>query len=263
MAVSATQIFLGGTTKVFAMPKAGNALATEYGAAQGITSTHLDYDIEFGAGSLFSVDSTTSTSASRLFRIFDGNAWGPAAWDLSPTYPASSPAYSLAFDGTNLLMATRHTSTKVDFYASSTSAAGAPVLLGTNTSVYYVVGFAADSQYFYVAGTGIATPGEGVFRISRANVAAPAVKLASIDTSTLKTHVDIDDLVSPQNLYVRAYGGDIHAIANPAQANFLHIGPINTLGTTSDYGMTFDHASKRLYFYETETNASGRIMEMQ
>jgi cysteine-rich repeat protein len=263
MAVSPTHIFLGTTTKVFAIPNGSGVTALEYGAAQGITGTHLGYDIEFGGGSLFSVDSTTTTNVSRLFRIFDGNLWGPASWDLAPVYPASSGSYSLTFDGTNILMATRNTLGKVDFYSFPTGAPAAPVHLGTNTSVDYVVGLAADSQYLYVTGVGQVIAGEGVFRISRASIASPAVKLAALDTSTLKSNIEVDDLTTAANLYARNALGDIHAVANPAQASFVHLGPISTLGTSSDYAMTFDHASKRLYFFETESDTDGRVMLME
>jgi cysteine-rich repeat protein len=262
MAVSSTELFIATTTKVFAMPKGSGAMAAEYGTGQGITGTHLGYDIEFGGGSVFSVDSTTTAAASRLFRIFDGTTWGPTTWDLAPTYPASSPTHSLTFDGTNILMATRNLSGKVDFYSFPTGAPAAPVHLGTNTSVDYVVGLAADSQYFYVVGVGQVIPGDGVFRISRASVNTPAVKLATIDASTLKSNIEVDNLTLADNLYVRNALGDIHVISTPSQPGFVHLGAVSTLGTSSDYAMTFDHTAGRLFFFETESDAAGRVVLM-
>lgn len=37
---------------------------------------------------------------------------------------------------------------------------------------------------------------------------------------------------------------------------------ITDLGTAGDYGMTFDRVTGTLYFFETETDAGGRIARM-
>lgn len=265
LASDATSLYFGGSTKVFAFPKAGNAMATEYTSGFGITSTHLGYSAVFATAGLLSLDTTTSTSASRLFRIYDAvtTTWGPTSWDVAPTYPASSGGQAVATDGTSVFMATYNTASKVDFYAYSASAAGAPTALGTNTSVRSVVGLAVDATYFYVAGISTSTSVEGVYRIPRASVATAATLLAAIDTTTLHNQVEVDDYVAPGNLYVRENGGDLRVVANPASATPLDLGIINTLGTTSDYAMTYDHALDVIYLYETETNSAGNIVLIQ
>ncbi|MDI3289628.1 DUF4215 domain-containing protein [Polyangium sp. 15x6] len=263
MAVSGTELFVGGLSKVFQFPIAGGAQAVERGTADGLTTTHLGYDLTFANGQLFSVDSTTTASASRLFRILNGTTWGPTTWDLTPSYPASSGSYAVTFDGTNLLLATRNTSGKTDFYSLSPTAPSAPVHLGTNTSVDYVVGLAADTQFVYVAGRTVGTSSEGVYRIPRASITSAATRLATIDTSTLCTNVEIDDLVSPQHLYVRSNGGFIHAVVDPAGPSFTHIPSISTLGDTTDFAMTFDRATKTLYFVETVTVTNGAVWKLQ
>ena len=158
-------------------------------------------------------------------------------------------------------MTTRRTSTNANFYSLSTAAPGVPALLGTNAAVWYIVGLAVDDQYFYVASNG--TGGEGVYRVSRADVAGPAQKIASIDTSTLCTNIEVDAFVSPQYLYVRNALGDVHAVIGPASASPVHVGAISTLGTSSDYAMSYDKADGSLYLFETETDAAGRIVRLQ
>jgi hypothetical protein len=64
-------------------------------------------------------------------------------------------------------------------------------------------------------------------------------------------------------LYVRAYGGDTHAIVQPASATPVHVGVINSLGTISDYAMTYDKANGALYIYETESDTTGRIVRIE
>jgi cysteine-rich repeat protein len=268
MAVSATELFMGDTEIVFAFPKTGGSTAVEYGTNQGIPYTHLAYDLVFAGGSLFSVDDTTSGNASRLFRIYDGTTWGTSmAWDLGPlSYPAASPSHAIATDGIGLFMATRRTSTNASFYSFSTSAPGMPTWLGTNDSVWYVVGMAVDDKYFYVASNGVA--GEGVYRVARANVAAAALKIASVDTGMLCTNIEVDAFVSPQTLYVRSATGDVHAVADPAVASTpstgpVHVGAISTLGLPSDYAMTYDKAGGALYLFETEVDPAGRIVRIE
>ncbi|HSN98427.1 MAG TPA: hypothetical protein VLS89_09015, partial [Candidatus Nanopelagicales bacterium] len=173
----------------------------------------------------------------------------------------SSPTHALATDGQDLFMATRRTSTSANFYALSPLAAGAPVLLGTNTGVWYVTGLAADSQYFYVASNG--SQGEGVYRLSRSAVADPPVKLASINTDTLSSNIEVDDFATAGHVYVRDDAGDVHAIIAPATGSSAHIGAISTLGTGSDYAMTYDKAEQAIYLFETENLSTGRIVVLK
>ncbi|MEZ4311066.1 MAG: hypothetical protein R3F14_23735 [Polyangiaceae bacterium] len=264
MAVDGNQIVMGDTSSIFSFPKTIGATAAEYGSAAGITTTHLGYDLVFAGGSLFSVDSTTTVNVSRLFRVFDGATWGPGtAWDINPVYPSSSGSYAIATDGTSLFMSTRRTTSNTDanFYSFSPSAASPPTLLGTTAGVWYVVGMAADPTYFYVASNGFA--GEGIYRIERANITGPATKIATINTSTLCTNIELDSYVSPQYLYARDAVGDVHAIVDPAGANPVHVGAISTLGTSSDYAMTYDQATSSIYIFETETDSAGRIVRLQ
>lgn len=262
MAVSATELFMGDTSSIFSMPKTVGASAVEHGTAEGLTTTHLGYDLVFTGGSLFSADSTSTTTVSRLFRVYDGATWGPTAWDQTPVYPASSPTHAIATDGTTLFSSTRRTTanSSANFYSFSPAAASTPTLLGTNTSVWYVTGMAADSTYFYVASNG--TQGEGIYRIERANVAGAAVKLANINTGINCNNIELDSFSAPQTLYARDANGSIHAVVQPASATPTHIGEISSLGTTSDYAMTFDQATGSLYFFETETVSAGRILRI-
>jgi hypothetical protein len=52
-------------------------------------------------------------------------------------------------------------------------------------------------------------------------------------------------------------------VVQPGGPGAAHIGAISTLGTTNDYAMAFDKGTGRLYLFETETDSSGVIRELQ
>lgn len=262
MASAPGRLFMGGTARVFEIPLATGATAIERGTADGLTTTHLGYGLVHSGSALFSVDSTTATNVSRVFRILDGATWGPTAWDLTPGYPSGQGTYAVASDGSAVLYATRDTGApySTSFYSLPLGAAAAPMLLGTSASVGYVVGLAADESYLYVAGIG--PSGEGVYRLSKASPDVPPMLLASLDTSTLHTAVHVDRLDAATYLYARDAAGDVHAVVAPSGPSPRHAGVISTLGTNSDYAMVYDRALGAIFLFETETSASGRIVRL-
>jgi len=256
-------VFLGGTSTVFRFDgtSTGGA-ATQPLTDAGITTTQLAYDLVAVGAQVFSVDSTTSTTASRLFRIFDGTDWRVTPWDVTPTYPTTAPTHAIATDGTSVFMTTRRTTANsgVEFYAVSASMPGTPLLVGTNPALWYAVGLAVDSTYFYLASNG--PQGEGVYRVSRANIAAAPVRLAALDTGTLANNLEVDSALVPQNLYVRSASGDVHAIVNPASATPVHIGAISTIGDLNDFGMAYDRVRRVLYLFESDTDTAGGVVQV-
>jgi len=134
------------------------------------------------------------------------------------------------------------------------------VLLGTNTEVHSVVGLAADSAYFYVAGQG--RNSQGLFRIARGAISGPAVQIGIFPTSSIHTSVVADSGASAANLYVRPLTGNIEAFVDPGGAA-ARVGVLSTLGSGSDYGMAYDPWTEVLYFFETETSAAGRVVMLQ
>ncbi|MDX2012079.1 MAG: myxococcus cysteine-rich repeat containing protein [Myxococcaceae bacterium] len=258
-----SDVYLGGTSALFKFSGVVvSGAATQPQADAGIGTTQLGYDLVAVGAQVFSVDSTTTTTASRLFRVFDGTDWRVTPWDLTPTYPTSAPTHAITADGTTLFLSTRRTtaSSGVEFYAVSAAAPGTPMLVGTNPVLWYATGLAVDSTYFYVASNG--PQGEGVYRVSRANIAGTPVRLAAIDTGTLTNNLEVDSATVPQNLYVRAANGDVHAVVNPASGTPVHIGAITTIGDGSDYGMAYDRTRRVLYLFETDTDTAGRVVQV-
>src|SRR5690606_37477259 len=133
----------------------------------------LGYDIAYAGGRLFSVENTATTTVSRLFSVHEEatSTWGPTAWDTPLAYPASAPVYSMATDGTSIIMASRETtaSEPLLFMSVPVAAPSSALTLGSYTGVYYVTGIAADASYFYVVGRET-TADEFLYRFDRANL---------------------------------------------------------------------------------------------
>jgi len=278
MAVSPTQIFVGNTTALYWAAKTGNVTATKQ---SGLNSACLGEDLNFQNGWLFSVNPTITANVFRLKRIFDGTTFScNTLWEASSVYPTSTTTMdAFAYDGARFIALMQGNSSSplanpVRF-ASYTVATKGPVQLLQDVSPWFVVaasGIAADSRYLYVAGHGPLGdygPGpqkEGVYRFDRANLSAPPVQIASYATisSSGPSHLGLvlDDVASPAFLYGRDMNGSIHAIINPAGVA-EDVGVISTRGRAGDRGMVYDPVDHAIYFIETQTVSTGRIIKLQ
>jgi len=261
LAMAGSTLYVGGTSSILSADL-DTGVATIHGSADGLTTAHLGYALVAASGSVFAADSTTSTSASRITRAFDGVTWGPTSWDLNPVYPASSPTYAMTCDGAALYLTTRRTgaNTNTGIYRLDLAAPGTPVLLGT-AGVWYVTGIAIDPSWVYLAGATAA--GEGVYRVPRSDLGAAPTLLVGLDTSTTHNPLALDTSAMPPILYAHAYGGDVHAIVGADGAAPAYVGAISTLGTTADYAMTFDPATGALYLLESETTGQDRLIRLE
>jgi cysteine-rich repeat protein len=261
LAVGPSDLYLNSGSKVFVFPKTGGT-AVERGTADGLTSSHLGYDMIWAGGGLFSVDTTANVSTSRVFKIFDGTTWGPITWDLNPAYPASTDFSGLATDGSALFVVP-NTLNGTELFTLPLAAPGTAVSLGLNTSLEYAVGLAVDANYFYLAARTASDDVEGIYRVPRASPTDPPTLLAALDTSALTNKLFVDNPANPQFLYVREYGGRIYAIHDPDGSTPIRFGPISQYHSTNDYGMGYDATDNSLYIFESVSLSSGKIWKIQ
>lgn len=162
----------------------------------------------------------------------------------------------------------------VRFFSYSSSVAGQPYQeLATIPPMHLGVanGVAADSKYLYVTGNSWRLPGigpqkDGIYRFDRANLLAPPVQIASYGvyptTGGIHRALHLDDLANPKFLYGRDNNGDIHVVIDPAGVA-EHVGVISALGGPTDRAMTYDRLENAIYFFETESNPTGRLVKLQ
>jgi hypothetical protein len=261
---------------VGAQPKGGGT-AYSKGTADGLTAEVLQYDIVEANGSIFSLDSATSTTTGRLWKIKDATAgWlnPPTRWDVpsgvtTSTWPGTN-LYALTFDGTDLIVAMPGTSATaaVAFYAVSATAPELPRYLGAATVAYSVRGIAADAKYFYVAGSSSGWLYSGVWRIDRQNLAGQPLKIMDFTgASGSITSMKLDSLSAPKYLYARASmsGSPIMVVENPAGPSPVNYGALFLpgMGTQTDVSLGYDRTTNTLYYVDTATNSKGVIWKVQ
>jgi hypothetical protein len=159
----------------------------------------------------------------------------------------------------------------IRFYSYAVPAPGKSQMIATISpwTLIIATGIAADSKYLYVAGNsesgqGIGPQKEGVYRFDRMNLLGPPTQIASYPVTGSSTHVALvlDDIANPGFLYGRDKNGDIHVIIDPAGAA-EYAGVISTLGTSRDRGMTYDPIEHVIYFIESESDPTSRLVRLE
>ena len=211
--------------------------------------------------SIFSLDSVSTVTRPRVYRIVRDGAWETTVWDAGSVYPAIK-FDAITYDGTSLLYASDWSSTQpTRIFSLSPTAPGPATLLGSTDEVRNVVGIAADATYFYLVGED-ATAADGVFRMLRSDLSAPPVRLATVTVDTTRASVEVDDLTAATHLYFRAADGLVHVIGDPAGASPRHFGPLTYLVDTADDAMSIDHATGALYLIETVTTGDNNLVRL-
>jgi hypothetical protein len=252
LATSVPEVWVASTS-------GGAAVEHDNASGDGIVAANMGFGGAVVNGDLFSVDAPTTANTSRVFRLWDGTStpWMPQTWDLTPTYLASSPVYSITEDGTNLIYVTKHT-TQAAIFSLSPLAAATPTLLGTSTLLNDCTGIAADDEFFYLACQDAAQV-DGLFRLARTAITAAPLRLtvalpADIFDTSPSVSMVLDDLTNPDLLYFRTHhagGGAIHGILHPDEATPLHIGEITDAAADGDYAFTLDRTTGWLYQFES------------
>lgn len=275
MAATPTTLYLSETTTLFALPKAGGDRALEI---TELTSSDLGDVIIARGEELFGLDDTSSSSSSRVSRLWDGFVfpWEPEVWDTTtPSYP-SDDMTAMAWDGTDFVYGSNDF-TEARFYRVSATRPGEATQIGvTNTVIEDVVGLAADDTWIWYIGQADLDAGndtEGLFRIRRADLAngstepEPILVEENLDamgnySTSSGPPLYLDDVDDPDFLYVRTMNPNaIHVIADPDGAP-LHLGTIVELGGSGDFAWTLDRGTGSLYLFESETTSDGRIVKI-
>ncbi|MBO6940215.1 MAG: Ig-like domain-containing protein [Deltaproteobacteria bacterium] len=249
--------------------KSGSGTTIYRSDLDGLSSSNVGYVGTFAAnGALFSFDNTTSSSASRVYRLWDGSApfWDPVAWDIPPAAYPTQEVGAANFVGNTLYYVT--SDDYPVFYSLDATTPSAPVRLGTNEVITDATGLAVDDTYVYVAGEYKDGFEEGVFRIPFTELGNPMYDPVNIapgidhdgtccPSGTIAMYVD--STTAPGHLYIRNYDGHVEAIIDPGGTP-IYVGEVIPVGGSGDNAMWLDQSTGSLYLFETDSESTGNFL---
>lgn len=248
-------VYVGGTSSLKRVPKAGGAVEDVYALAS-LGTTNVGYDMLVVGDNIFTLDSTTTT-VGRLYRISSngGTSWNVQDFASFATAPADDFRGMTHYDG-RIYLVTQEGSSGVGTQIWSVDANPATVptaatLEGTIPGELYCTGIAADDNYFYLT----CATGDRVVRVSRttfmSELIADPIYLTSTSTQIYADDLDADGTADV--LYFHGYHEYAWYICDPAGTPFVDE-LANFGGSTSNYGMGFDPVAKTLWFFDDDTN---------
>ena len=262
-------VYVGGTTELYRMPKAGGFLEDIAGRF-GLTASHLGYTMHIDGQAIYTADSKTTGTNGHLYRISNdgGTTWDPVDMAEFASVPKGG-IESLASWGGRIYMMTNETTASVTTQiwsidpTSATLPAAATLELEFGANAYmYCSGLVVDRDYFYVScRAGSSGSNYVVLRITRANgtvVETASGLIGSTTTMALKGRDHNGDGIV-DFLYRRANTSTVQYICGPASGAGI-VGDLHTYGSgTSDYGIGYDPVGNVMWLFNDDDNSFVRL----
>jgi len=248
-------VYVGGTSTLKRVPKAGGAVEDVYALA-GLSTSNVGYDLVVAGTSVFTLDTATGTTG-RLYRITSngGATWNVQDFASFATTPGDDMRGMTYYDGRIYMVTHEGTSTAdTEIWSVDANPATVPTpatLEGSVSGERYCSGIAADDNYFYLT----CATGDRVVRVSRTTFMSELLASTQyLTTTSTQVHVDdVDADGSADVLYFHSYYEDAWYICDPGGTPYVD--ELASFGTsTSNYGMGFDPVAKALWFFDDDTN---------
>jgi len=248
-------VYVGGTSNTYRLPKVGGT-ATDIEALGGLTFSEQGYELAVAGSEVFTVDSITSGTSGRLYRVTSD---GGATWtrqDYATFSPSPQDDFrSAVSDGTNLYLITHEFTTTVgsEIWSVPLAAGSVPTTATLIGSIPHnnCSGLAVDSRYFYTA----CQTNDEVVRVDRTTLATEVVSglldLSSTRNSVQAHDTDMDGVADI--LYVNASTEDVFFVCGLGTPTPFTGPLVSWGGSTSNYGLGFDAATSTLYAWDDDT----------
>lgn len=253
-------VYVGGTSDLYRMPKAGGAFEDVVDAA-GISSTPLGYSVALVGDKIFTLDTVTASTSPFLWRLStsSGVTWNPLGYARYPM-TAGSSSYAMFHYNGRIYIATNETTAGAvtEIWSVPASAVSLPtnaVLEGTVVGEEDCDGITGDDHYFYLT---CDNSNDRIVRVDRTTYQSELITdkvPLNLTRNELHAHDFNGDGIADA-LYVKSDDETVQYICGPgASAPFWH-GTLVDFGgpsTTSNYGLGFDPVAHVLWAFDDDT----------
>ena len=252
-------VYVGGSTDLLRVPKAGGPFE-DVEVAAGITSTELGNAMTVVGGKVFTLDTTTSTTAPFLYRLTSngGVTWNPLGYGRYSSTPGGS-SRAIVHHADRLYVVTDEltATAATEIWSVKASAVGLPeaaVLEGSITGLNDCDGIAADDFFFYLT---CDDGNDNIVRIDRTTF-QHEVLTDAIPLSLTNNQLHADDFNSDGRadvLYVKSDDEAVRYICAPSGVAPFWVDLLVEFGptTTSNFGLGFDPAANVLWAFDDDT----------
>ncbi len=253
-------VYVGGTSDLFRMPKAGGAVENVV-ALSGMSTTPLGDSMAIVGSRVFSLDTTTSATSPFLWRLTTsgGVTWNPLGYAQWAMTAGGTPRAMVEYNG-RLYIVTDETTTgqPTEIWSVSTSLVtlpAPPVLEGSFTTEIDCDGLAVDDRFFYLT---CDNSNDHLVRVNRTTFQTEVITTA-IPLSASKNDLHAHDLNSDgvaDVLYIKTEDESVRYVCAPAGTAPFWADILATFGsttTTGNQGLGFDRAANVLCAIDDDT----------
>jgi hypothetical protein len=249
MAMTPTYVYLGVSDNTALRFRRDVAMPTAELFTTGFTTANVGESAVAVGERVFGLEDAT-TAAVRVRQYFDeAGALDIRDWDTGSSWGGLGTR-ALAYDGTDLLVATYATTGAVRIYRLDPTTPGAAVELGRNDRLTHVTGIAGDATHIYLAGRldGDEALG-GLFRIARTDLGTSTTipeRVGFFRVDTFSNPIVFHTTGTATYAYTREFGAAVLAFRVSGAPRFM--GVIATGFSSTIYeGLTFDPALPALF----------------
>ncbi|MFH2005748.1 MAG: Ig-like domain-containing protein [bacterium] len=247
-------VYVGGTTLLYRVPKAGGAYE-DVEAAAGLLANHLGYAMLINGQDIFTIESATTGTTGRIWRISsDGGAtWNVEDFATFPSVPGDDFRAATVWNG-RIYLATAEgtTTTGTEIWSVSATPAAVPdtaAFEGTIANEVNCSALAADDYNFYLA----CSTGDKIIRVAHADkpnyVSTLVTDIVDASGTVNALHaLDGDSDGVADFLYMHGWTETVWFVCDPSGTPYADV--LATV-TGVDYGgMGFDKTANALWLYE-------------
>jgi len=251
-------VYVGGTSVLYRLPKAGGTVQDVAAAASLTSTTHLGYEMVIDGNDIYVLNDTTTGTTGKLWRISTngGTTWTVQDYATFPTAPGDDLRGATVYGGRIYMVTDESSSANTEVWSVPTGATTLPVTATLELSfglggLSYCDGIARDTTYYYFAcytsDQIVRVPiGGGTYELITDMHPTSITKatLSGVDT----TSDGVYDI-----LYMQSGYEAIYYVCGPASGTPFSSVLVDFGGASSNFGLGLDRVANTLWAFDDDT----------